>query len=285
MGSTRRSRIERPEVALATVTARDLELLRGLGRMRISTTSQLRRLFIPGRTAATRRLATLHGLGLVRVHVVGGLNSENLYSLTAAGLRLLVDEGVAADELHVQRSLLRPDLHTVAVNDLRIALVLAARERPDVRVEFFAADHDLKRQSVREKRKLPAYVPDALVRLAFPAGALGLVVEFDRGTEHRAQFEPKVTATVDAWRRGAAIWGLHPFRPLLVTESEARVRFLSEIITRSEGGALWLVAEKDRFEAAPFGGVVTTAEMVAATPRGRSIDWNILLVPPARGVR
>lgn len=281
MGTTRRSRIDRPKPSIATVTNRDLELLRGLGRMRIASTSQLRRLFIPGRTAATRRLATLHGLGLVRVHVVGGLNSENLYSLAPAGLRLLIEEGAVADELHVQRSLLRPDPHTVAVNDLRIALVLATRERPDVRVGFFAADHDLKRQVAREKRKLPAYVPDALIQLAFPGGVLGLVAELDRGTEHRAQFQPKVTATVDAWRRGAAIWGLQPFRPLLVAETEARLRFLAEIIVRGGGGQLWLVAEKTHFEAAPFGGVVTTAEMIAATPRGRALDWNILLVPPA----
>ena len=312
MGKVRRSRIDRPSTRMARVTERDLELLRALGRMRLATTSQIKRLFFAeenegswpragaasatgaanssarhprpkGYTATTKRLAKLNSLGLLRVHVLD-LNTENLYGLTEKGRTLLVAEGMSADELHVQRSILREDAHLVAVNDVRVALVLALRSRPDVRVEFFFADHDLKRQVLQEHRKLPRYLPDALIQIV-PAGAesLSLVLELDLGSEHRKQFAPKVVTTVEHARAGRPLWGLPRFRPLLLAEGESRLRYLAEVIVKGGGGELWLLADLENFLRSPFGMVVTSAAAVAATPATQPPVWPWALVPPKGG--
>lgn len=282
MGAVRRSRKDRPRSRLARVTERDLELLRALGRMRLATTSQIRRLFFTGRTATTRRLEKLHALGLLRVHLLE-LNAENLYGLSPKGRTLLVAEGMSAEELHVQRSIVRPDAHLVALNDVRVALVLAIRARPDVQVEFFYADHDLKRQALLEARKIPRYLPDALIRIV-PEGAepVSLVIELDLGTEHRAQFAPKVTTTVDHARRGAPLWGLSNFRPLLLAEGTERLRYLAEVIVKGGGGDLWLLADLENFLRSPFGAVLASASAVARTPSGQPLSYPWALVPPIR---
>ncbi len=236
-----------------------------------------------GYTAATKRLAKLHSLGLLRVHVLD-LNSENLYGLTEKGRTLLVEEGVSADELHVQREILRSDAHLVAVNDVRVAFVLALRERPDVRVEFFFADHDLKRQVLQEHRKIPTYLPDALIQIvAAPAEPLSLVLEVDLGTEHRKQFAPKVVATVEHARASRPLWGLSRFRPLLLAQGETRLRYLAEVIVKGGGGELWLLADLENVLRSPFDAVVTSAAAVAATPSNQPIAWPWALVPPKGG--
>lgn len=302
MGTERRSRIDRPASRFVRVTERDLELLRALGRMRLATTSQIRRLFFTdapsaqeagamsvagrdprarGYTAATKRLAKLHALGLLRVHLLE-LNAENLYGLSPAGRALLVSEGMVPEELHVQRSILRSDAHLVGVNDIRIALVLAMRVRHDVQVEFFFADHDLKRQALKASRKIPRYLPDALVRVVQGGGAsISLVLELDLGTEHRAQFAPKVAVTVEHARRGVPLWGLLPFRPLLLARGEDRLRYLAEVIVAGGGGDLWLIADLENFLRDPFGSVVASAAAVAKTPVGQPLAWPWALVPGA----
>ncbi len=282
MGTQRRSRQDRPPKRPVRLTDEDPKLLRAIGRMRLPTTSQLRRLFYTGRTAVTRRLAKLASLGLVRAFCLD-LNSENLYALTPKGLSFLVAEGVAADELHVQKSILRSDAHLVAVNDLRVALVVAVRRRPEVEIEFFFADHDLKRQALQEKRKIPRYIPDALTRIVAPEREpISLVVEVDLATEHRRQFAPKVTVTVEHHQKGRSLWGLLPFRPLLLARGDDRLRYLAEVIVAGGGGDLWLVADLDRFLADPFGLVVTSAKVVAETPREVALAWSSSLVPGKR---
>lgn len=287
MGTIRRSRTARPHARASLVTERDLELLYALGRMRVATTSQLRVLFFGvGRTGVSRRLAKLVALGLIRVHVPS-LNAENLYSLGDKGAALLVDEGVEASSLHTLRSLERPDPHLWAINEVRVALVLAERARPAVATTLFLADHDLRRTAARQGHTTPAYVPDALVELS-PEGQppVRLVLEYETGTQDRAKLRNKIKTTVALWREGQALWGLRvPWRPVVIAATERRLHALAQVIIDGGGGDLWLLCVLDRLRENPFGAVFALAREVAAVASSASIRFPYSLVASGQAAR
>lgn len=276
MGEVRRSRDERPKSGKYRVTERDLEILRAVGRMKVATTEQLRRLFFADPSTASRRLAKLAALRLLTV-TVADLNRPNLYVLTETGRELVVDAGVEAEDLHVARPVPRIDPHLLALNDLRIALTLAARSRSGVEVTRFVADHDLRRADGAS-----AYIPDALVVLEEDGAApVHLVVEVDLGGERASQFAPKIETTVALARAGRGVWGLAPpWRPLLLTPSPTRLRALCAQIVRAGGGELWIGGLLDDVLADPLGRVLATASMLAATPAGTALSFPGRLVRP-----
>ncbi len=277
MGEVRRSRDERPVKGKYRVTERDLDILRAVGRMKVATTEQLRKLFFADPSTASRRLSKLSAMRLLTA-TVADLNRPNLYVLTEAGRDLLVEVGVEAEDLHVARPVPRIDPHLTALNDLRLALTIASRSRSGVEVTRFVADHDLRRVDGTSP-----YIPDALVVIEVEgAAAVRLVVEIDRGGERAAQFAPKIETTVALARAGRAVWGLAaPWRPVLLVPTASRLRTLASGIVRGGGGELWIGGLIDMVVADPFGPIFATASMIEKTPAGITLNFPGRLVRPA----
>jgi hypothetical protein len=145
------------------------------------------------------------------------------------------------NDLHVARRVRRSDLpHLVALNEFRVALVLASRMRPGVRVDLFLADHDLRRLAGKDK---PVYIPDALVRLTTPEGSFGYVIEIDTGTESRRYVASRKVKVVEKLlRSGKPCWGLIPWRPVFITTTERRLRSIAETFVRAGAGSVWLAS-------------------------------------------
>lgn len=276
MGEVRRSRDERPSRGKYRVTERDLEILRAVGRMKVATTEQLRKLFFADPSTASRRLSKLVALRLLTVSVAD-LNRPNLYVLTDAGRELLVEAGIESDDLHVARPVPRVDPHLMALNDLRLALTLASRSRSGIEVTRFLADHDLRRVDGTN-----GYIPDALVVIEEEgAEAVKLVVEIDLGGERAVQFAPKIETTVMLARAGRSVWGLTPpWRPVVLVPTASRLRTLAGTIVRGGGGDLWIGGLLDRVAADPFGPVFATASMIEKTPAGTELAFPGRLVRP-----
>ncbi len=277
MGAVRRSRDERPEAGKYRVTERDLDILRAVGRMKVASTEQLRRLFFADPSTASRRLSKLAALRYLTA-TVADLNRPNLYVLSEAGRDLLVDAGFDAQELHVARPVPRIDPHLMALNDLRLALTLASRARDGVEVTRFVADHDLRRVDGANH-----YIPDALVVIEEEgAEAVRLVVEVDLGAERAAQFAPKVETTVALARAGRSVWGLtSPWRPVVLVPTPSRLRSLASTIVRGGGGDLWIGGLLEDVCTDPFGSVFATASMIERTPSGVALSFPGRLVRPA----
>src|SRR5690606_38586356 len=238
---TRRSRVVRPESRRLNLTARDLDLLYGIGRMGQATSHQLRRLFFGDQITALRRLAKLLSARRVEVSVVAQ-DGPHVYTLGNAATAALRSAGFSTEQLHRVRPRYAVDLHLQTINDVRVEFVVGARARPDVELVGFLADLDLRRLGGSPP---PAYVPDAIVTLSLPRGTLVLVVEVDLSTEGVTVFNLKVTATVELWRRGAPCWGAAPgtWRPVVFVPDGTRARALARGIHQAGGGELWLVSE------------------------------------------
>src|SRR5260370_30770587 len=95
-------------------TGRDLELLEALGKLRLTTRSQLARLYFNSRSGANKRLRKLLDSGLVKVWV-RQLAEENVYSLTREGLKTLDASGIS-----VPRELDGNLGHLLMLNEVRI---------------------------------------------------------------------------------------------------------------------------------------------------------------------
>lgn len=241
MGESRRSRTHRPPRRDYRVTERDLDILHAIGRCQVAATRHLLQLFFRDRRTCARRLSRLHALGLLSVHVPR-LDGENLYTLTALGEETLVEAGFEADLLHRGRGTARRDLgHLLAINDVRVAFAVACRDTPEVTLELFLADPDLRR---RAGASTPAYIPDALVRLRTSQGAIGLVLEVDAGTESATFFASTKGRTLASLaREGKSCWGLDPWRPVVVARSRRRLHTLAPRLLAEGCERGWLGAD------------------------------------------
>lgn len=275
----RRTRATKPTREAGRVTARDVDLLAFVGRARAATTDQIAALFFGERSTASRRLARLSGAGLLRVHVPH-LNDPNWYVLTERGQTVLVKEGVAEESLFPGRLPKRDALdHLRHLNDFRVALLLACRERSDVALRVFLADHDLRRIA---GQSTPPLVPDALVELDRPGRSpLALVVEIDLAQESVAFFaRTKGVYTRDAAKERASLWGMARWRPMVVAPTPSRLRSLARALVEVEAGALWLgtTFETLRVEGMLGPAFATIAE-VAATGTNDALRFPLRLVP------
>ena len=272
-----RRRTERPTARKFRVTDRDSDVLHAVGRMGQATTDQLRRLFFGERSTATKRLAKLVSLRLLDVHV-REVSSPNVYTLGLRGVELLVGAGTDRSVLHRSRVGRHLDEHLRALNDVRVAFVLAARDRADIQLDAFHGDLDLRRAA---GASVPAYLPDFLGALSLPTGNLVLVGEIDLGSEGIASvFARKVDATVAIWRDRRKCWGAAPgtWRPVAFVPSDGRARSLARMIVERGGGDLWLVSDIERVRrVGVLEGAFSTATEVAATPRRSPIAYTLAL--------
>jgi hypothetical protein len=227
-------------------------------------------------------MGKLTALGLLRAHVPN-MNAPNIYTLSAAGGRYLEAVGVDPAEIFIGGAIADIDPHLIALNNFRLALVLATRVRRDVRVDLFLADHDLRRSAGRGR---PGYIPDALVRLVHELHTpVGLVVEIDAGTESTAQFAAKVRVTVELWERGLPVWGLAPWRPVLIAPSGGRIRTLARTIDEGGRSELWLAGEQPRVCSDPLGPAFASVAELLREAKDASPVYPGRLVPPPGEVR
>lgn len=247
MGTIRRSRTVRPLKRDFRTTTRDLDILRAVGRLMYASTENISVLFFGSLATCSRRLAKLLSLGLLAVRVPRR-DGPNVYRLTKRGLDHLADADVSTDDLHLGGREYGDDLgHTLLGNDFRVRLVAAIRKHPGVTIERLLSDADLRRAAAL-RDLAPAYIPDLLIRLVTPAGTVGLVVEVDTGSEAVRYFaRHKVRALAELRAKGAAVWGLSPWRPIAIVPTERRLRLLARAVVDEGGGALWLGGALDVF--------------------------------------
>lgn len=285
MGSIRRSRTARPARRAYRLTARDLQLLRAVGRLVYATTEMLALLFFGGLSTCSRRMAKLVALLHLAVRVPRR-DGPNIYRLTKRGHDLLAAEGFDPDELHLGSRQQYDDLrHTLLGNELRVRLVVAVRARPEVTIERLFSDADLRRVAGLEGTA-PPYIPDLLVRLATQRGPVGLVVEADTGSESVPYFIAHKIRPLHALHlTRQPVWGLTPWRPVVIVPDARRLRALAEAVVKHGDGTLWLGTElgvlRDR---GALGAAFATFAEIAATPRRDPIAFTRTLIEPIPGV-
>ena len=284
-------RLTRPEGREYELTLRDIEILLAIGRMGRATSRQLLRLFFRDPSTGYRRLRVLFGAGLTNV-TASHSDEQNTYTLTGKGVSVLVKRGFDRNQLHQSRAVgCGVDLHLQYLNDVRVELILATRERPDVTLDRFYADLDLRRAA---GERPPAYIPDSIAELAIspvkptdPPRPLVLILEIDLGSEGGSVFASKVDTTVELWRTRRKCWGAEPgtWRPVVFVNSSTRARTLARLITNHDGGELWFIGALDRLaDVGALGPIFALAQDVAAADRRQPIDYRTAIAPPTATV-
>jgi len=278
VGERRRSRDARPEPKAFRLGERDIRIMQGLARMKLARTTMLQRLYFGDRSTASRRLAKLVALKLANVFVPH-LNSENVYGLSERGRVVLLERGVDDNEIHVGRSIRRADLeHLLAINEVRVALVRGCRGS-NITIDFFRSDSDLRRLAGLTP---PSYLPDALVRLRSGSVTTGLVIEVDTGSEGSRYFlSRKVEPLASIAASSGDVWGLRPWRPILVTLTTGRLRRLAGVLATHGGSQIWLGTTVELLNRlGPTGLVaVTLSEAANAPTDGDLVPRHPIFVP------
>lgn len=269
MGKVRRSRTTRPPRRDYRLTARDLQILRAVGRLVYASTELLRQLFFGDASTCSRRLAKLVALLHLAVRAPR-IDGPNVFRLTQRGLDLLVREGFPAEELHLGRRQQHDHLrHTLLGNDLRVRLVTAVRADARFTIERLLSDADLRRLAATDGAS-PSYIPDLLARLATPHGPIGLVVEADTGSENVSYFLEHKVRPLQALRLARKpVWGLSPWRPIVLVPDARRLRSLARAIVDAGGGDFWLGTTLDVLrERSALGEAFATFAEIQSVGRG-----------------
>jgi hypothetical protein len=217
------------------LTKRDKAIVEAVHRCRLLRQDQLETLFFGTRSAAQRVLVRLYDHGFLDRRFVPVLSgrSPTFYLLDRRGAELLRAE-MGYDELswhHSSKDLSSDFLeHTLAINDVRIAVTLAARQRDYDLIEWKSesevkADYDrVTIQTTRGGQRRVPIVPDSYFLLQTPLGRAPFFLELDRGTETLARFQTKIRAYLAYYASGGyeKRYGTTSLRVLTVTTSEAR---------------------------------------------------------------
>lgn len=281
MGPVRRSRDARPEPTKLAISKRVVDVLASIGRLGVASVREhIAPLHFPDVTTAHRMVAKLHGAALVDVHVPH-LNTANLATLRPKGLEVAAAHGHDVDALHVVRRVGVGTAHLIQANSVRVALVVDARHRGDVRVDEVISDMDVRRWLGSEARRKDALIPDLLVRLTVDGSELRLLVEVDLGSETTKVWASKVRAIHERYRTGASVAGLaSPWRPVVLAR-ESRLRTLARVTAEMGGGELWVAGTLERFIADPYGPVLASVADIAK--RSGVLTYELALAPAVTG--
>lgn len=271
------------------VTQRDIELLRNIARLRLTSASQLAALDGGSAQNVSRALLALFENGYVErpvAQVASRLLYEGsrptIYGLTRKGATLLRKHGE-----EVRRRLLdgidkergagwRFIEHTVAIAEFWVSLELAARGRDDLRVmeRSEILEDAPKCKSDRMVRveasvriggalRKNAVIPDALFGLRFRDEKESyFMLEIDRGempierfkNMHRTYFSKKMLTYYEANRQQRHVYdlGIKNFRVLTVTTDKARIEKMLEslnTITGDKGSNIFLFTDQSALAA------------------------------------
>jgi DNA-binding transcriptional ArsR family regulator len=280
----RRKFFVRPEEPRALrITSRDIELLRNISRLRLTSAAQLAALDGGSAQNVSRSLLALFENGYVE-RPVAQVASRLLYEGSRPTIYGLTRKGAALLRKHgedVRRRLLdgidkergagwRFIEHTVSIAEFWVSLELAARGRKDLRVmergEILEDAPKSKRDrlvkleaSIRigSALKKNAVVPDALFGLQFNDEKKNyFMVEIDRGempvqrfkNTHRTYFVKKMLTYYEASRQQRHVHelGIDNFRVLTVTTDRTRIeKMLAALnaITDGRGSNIFLFTD------------------------------------------
>jgi hypothetical protein len=224
----RASRTERGERNVV-LTARDLKIIYTVGRFSLASTRHLTALFFQNKNTANKRLRSLFSANFLRAHLLLGSTSPTIYTLAPAGLEALVKRmGVDRKLVRIPKTLDVADLqHRLVVVDTRVAIVLAARECPALRLVRFltgAEVHGLLKDAGAN------VVPDALVLLERNAKPESLALEVDLGTEALGVWRHKAAGYARMMAAGFSLFGLSDWRVLVIAAKKTRLRSIASVL-------------------------------------------------------
>ena len=212
-----------------TLTERDKAVLREMDRLGAVTREQLMRLrFFSSKTRANERLRKL---------TVAGYLTARRQPLSVGGPRLVYLPGRLMTEGRDTRARLTKasDLflsHQLGLGDIRLAF------EQHTALSSWVPEKDLADLSL-------GLIPDAYVEYAVASLTYCAFVEYDRGTETLGRFGRKVQRYSDLAYSGRfeRAFRRRFFRVLVVTDSDGRLRTLSQAIARTTDRIFWLVSK------------------------------------------
>lgn len=257
----RRPRFRRSERSPSfQVTERDVEIVHQVARHRFLRSTHISQLLNAPHKKVCERLSSLYHAGYldrpcsqIEYHVRGGGSEPYVYSLDNRGARLLKDSGRldridSAGTCKERGTTRRFLLHTLAVTEFRVALALACRTRPGLRLvepdELLNSAPETTRQEANPWRwrvrvhfngqtSEVGVIPDYVFALVLPDGRRRpFFVECDRGTMPIARKSltqtsilRKLLAYEASYRQGvhASLFGWKRFRTLVVTTVDERI--------------------------------------------------------------
>jgi hypothetical protein len=222
------------------VTARDVEILRGLFECRILTVEQVTAIYFEDRDpAARKRMWKLKKADLVRERPRRAYEPALLF-LSRKALRLLVEHGHIADypklsaAAYEKRTRVSPLTlrHEIEVNDVKAAFAKAIRNTEGVSLPQFSTWPTLIQFWGYTRRGQRVRVqPDGFLRIRQGEKEHSCFLEVDRSSETHWRIAEKIECYLDFYRRGGLAlrngcpkedYKEFPFRVLLVFRNAER---------------------------------------------------------------
>jgi hypothetical protein len=237
---------------------RDREIISLVHDFRVIPSGHIQRLIEGSDQKILRRLQVLfHGDYIDRINL--GNNEEIAYGLGNRGADLLADMGRIErrriDWGQKNRQLTERFLeHAMMVTDFRAILTLALRAMPDIAIQTWMRDGELRDEVLVDFRKSPV-VPDGYFVLERRGQKAHYLLEGDQSTMSGRRFSRKLKAYLGYWREGRCREKLDAsyFRVLTLTKSRERATNLcniAEAVCRREEDPnarwlFWFACEQD----------------------------------------
>lgn len=217
MENTTRARLRRDRRASQPppmqLTNRDKAIIRAVHDYRLLRQDQLARLFFGSRSTAQRVLQRLYQHRYLdrRFLPVTVGRGTTLYTLDRRGIDLLRQEDGLDKITRYAANELKSDFlaHLAAINDVRIAVTLAAAREGYV-LTGWLSEHELKASYERVtivassgRRQSVSLIPDGYFTLKTPQGYANCFLEMDMGTMALDRFKSKVRAYSAYYQSGA----------------------------------------------------------------------------------
>lgn len=225
------------------LTPRDREVVKAVHEYRFLLRDQVQKLFFPSRNTANARLLRLfqHGM-LQRIFIPederrNARNTQAAYIMDQEGAQLL---GVPfRKRSQVKTFFLK---HLITLNDLRIALTLAAKKHGDHLAKWvpeWKLKKNVKQRDARTGKIYPVS-PDAYFTYEIGKSRKWnhFFVEVDMNTMQQWNFGKKISAYIQYKRSGAyrKHYGTHSLRVLTVVPNQTRLQSL-KLTTEKLGGS------------------------------------------------
>lgn len=224
--TSRTSRIVRRKQGIVLVE-RDLKILNTVARFGLTSSRHLTDLYFNGvANTAHKRLRALFNAGNLQTHLLLGSAAPTLYTLTPQGQKALKEHNPSMGELPpIPRSLDVADLkHRLAIIDFRVALILAIRQMPGVRLLHFLSGAEAIAQA---KAAGLAMLPDAFVLLEKQGDQILFQLEMDLGTESLPVWAQKAKAYSEALLRKRLILGQSAWQAVIVAPGARRLQAIA----------------------------------------------------------
>jgi hypothetical protein len=222
---------------------RDLEIAYAVGRMGLVTIADTYPLWYGSCHTCRFGFGRLTRLGLLRSLPRPNVISPAWFSLTNRGLEWTAEQA-GCDERELRTVASIRDLNKAALssrNRFWTSLALSCRRSPDIRIEYFRPEWELR--PLRQEHV--HVVPDALLGLARQevtgVRRCGWMVEVDNTTERTAVWKSKA-AQYAALRSAGRLYGTADWRLLALVPSARRAHSVAVAVTAGGAGAFSFVA-------------------------------------------